>query len=58
MPWTATSFAKHNKQATVTQLQAAAQRANEVLDTTGDEGAAVRAGNALIKHMLGKKGKD
>jgi len=55
MPWTSSSFRKHNKKATVAQLEAAAEQANEVLKETGDEGAAVIAGNALIKKMRGKK---
>jgi hypothetical protein len=58
MPWDASSFSKHNKHATVHQLRKAAERANEVLEATGDEGAAVRAGNALIKRMKHGKGKD
>jgi len=57
-PWNSSSFAKHNKEATVHQLEEAAKRANAVLDATGDEGAAVRAGNALIKRMKHKKAKD
>jgi len=55
MPWTSSSFRKHNKKATVKQLEAAAKRANAVLSETGDEGAAVIAGNALIKKMRRKK---
>lgn len=55
MPWSSSSFRKHNKKATVKQLEAAARRANAVLNETGDEGAAVIAGNALIKKMRGKK---
>lgn len=58
MPWTERSFAKHNKQATVAQLRAAAERANAVLEATGDEGAAVRAGNRLIQRLRAGKGKD
>lgn len=53
-PWTGRSFQKHNKNATMAQLKAAAARANAVLAETGDEGAAVRAGNALIKKRKGK----
>lgn len=55
MPWTSASFRKHNKDATVAQLEAATKRANAVLSESGDEGAAVIAGNALIKKMRGKK---
>lgn len=55
MPWTSASFRKHNKDATVAQLAAAAKRANAVLRETGDEGLAVKLGNALIKKMRGKK---
>lgn len=55
MPWTSSSFKKHNKKASVKQLEGAAKRANEVLEQTGDEGAAVIAGNVLIKKMRKKK---
>ena len=51
MPWTARSFRKHNKKASMAQLKAGAARANAVLSATGDEAAAVRAGNAKIKKM-------
>lgn len=56
-PWSSSSFKKHNKKATVKQLEAAAKRANAVLKETGDEGLAVMLGNALIKKMKRKKGK-
>lgn len=55
MPWSSNTFRKFNKKATVAQLEAAAKRANDVLSETGDEGAAVIAGNALIKKMRKKK---
>jgi hypothetical protein len=51
MPWTAESFKKHNRAATQAQLRAGAKAANAKLDKSGDEGAAVRAGNAAIKAM-------
>lgn len=54
-PWDAHSFRKHNKDATVAQLAKAAEVANAVLDATGDDGAAVRAGNRQIMRM--KRGK-
>lgn len=54
-PWDAQSFAKHNRQATKAQLRAGAKAANAVLKNTGDEGRAVRAGNAAIAKMKGKR---
>lgn len=54
-PWSSSSFRRHNKKATLAQLEAAAKRANAVLRETGDEGAAVIAGNALIKKMRKRK---
>lgn len=50
-PWSATSFRKHNKKATPAQLRAGAKAANEALKRTGDDGKAVRAGNAVIRKM-------
>ena len=54
MPWTATSFAKHNRKASKHQLSIAAKAANATLKRTGDEGRAVRAGNAAIRRAKGK----
>ena len=51
MPWTASTFRKHNKRASPAQLKAAVARANAVLRKTGDEGKAVMLGNAAIKAM-------
>jgi hypothetical protein len=55
MPWTARAFRKFNKDATSKQLSAAAKAANSVLRETGDEGRAVRAGNAQINKMKRKR---
>jgi len=51
MPWTPEEFRRHNHEASPHQLEVGAERANAVLRETGDEGAAVRAGNAAIKAM-------
>jgi hypothetical protein len=56
-PWSATSFAKHNKHATMSQLEVAARVANEMLERGASEGHAVAAGNAAIQNMRKKKGK-
>jgi len=55
MPWTESSFKKHNQSATPAQSRAGAKAANATLKRTGDEGRAVRAGNAVIRKM--RKGK-
>ncbi len=47
-PWDAHSFKKHNKDATVKELEIGAAVANNVLGEGGSDGAAVRAGNAAI----------
>jgi hypothetical protein len=50
MPWDVKDFIdRHNKKATAAQGKVGAERANKVLAETGDEGKAVRAGNATIK---------
>ena len=54
-PWDAQSFAKHNRHASKSQLRAAAKEANRVLKKTGDDGAAVRAGNGVIRRMKGSR---
>jgi hypothetical protein len=51
MPWNGRTFRKHNKDATAKQLTVGAKAANAVLHETGDEGRAVRAGNAAIRKM-------
>jgi len=46
MPWTGKSFSKHNKKLSGKKLKVAAAAANAVLKKTGDEGKAIRIGNA------------
>ena len=60
MPWTPESFkTKHNHGLTDKQAEIAAAAANSVLKRTGDEGQAVRVGNAAggkyPKYGAGKK---
>jgi len=50
-PWDSQSFRKHNKKAGKKQLKVGAAEANRVLRKTGNEGLAVRKGNAAIKAM-------
>lgn len=52
MPWTPEEFKrKHNKKLTDKQAEVAAMVANEVLDKTGDEGRAIREGNAAADRI-------
>lgn len=55
MPWSPNSFrSKHNKGLSDAEARRAAKTANAVLKHTGDEGRAVRAGNAAAhKHRKG-----
>ena len=46
MPWDADSFKKHNHGLTDKQAEIAAAAANSVLKKSGDEGRAIRIGNA------------
>jgi uncharacterized protein YdaT len=50
MPWTPKTFAKkHNHGLTPAAAKRAARAANAVLKRTGDDGQAVRVGNAIAK---------
>jgi hypothetical protein len=50
MPWTSRDAKRHNKHAnTPAKKKQFAAVANDVLKRTGDEGRAVRAGNAAVK---------
>jgi uncharacterized protein YdaT len=52
MPWTPEEFKrKHNKKLTDQQAEVAAMVANEVLEKTGDEGRAIREGNAAADRI-------
>lgn len=56
MPWNGRTFRRFNKGATSKQLSVGAKAANAVLRETGDEGRAVRAGNAAIRKMKQHRG--
>jgi uncharacterized protein YdaT len=47
MPWTGSSFAKHNSKFGKAQNSKAAKIANHVLQSTGDEGEAIATANKL-----------
>ena len=47
MPWTSSSFAKHNSKFGKAQDSKAAKIANHVLQSTGDEGEAIATANKL-----------
>lgn len=58
MPWDAEDAARHTKKAkTPKSKRAFAHAANSVLERTGDEGRAVRAGNAAAAHSARKSKK-
>lgn len=50
MPWSGSSFRKHNKRLGKGAASQAAKVANAVLKKTGDEGQAIRIANAQAKH--------
>jgi uncharacterized protein YdaT len=52
MPWTGSSFAKHNSKFGKSQNAKAAKIANHVLQSTGDEGEAIATANKLAKRGL------
>lgn len=55
MPWGPEDATKKNKKATTPKSKRAfAHAANSVLEATGDEGRAVRAGNAAADRSLAK----
>jgi uncharacterized protein YdaT len=57
MPWTADSFkAKHNKKLRKVEAQKAADIANAILKSTGDEGKAIRIANSKVKKSNYGKG--
>jgi len=55
MPWGPAQFAKHNKKLKGRALRGAAAAATRVLEQTGDEGRAVRTGNAVGDKLARKK---
>lgn len=52
MPWTGSSFAKHNSKFGNAQNAKAAKIANHVLENTGDEGEAIATANKLAKRGI------
>lgn len=46
MPWTGSTFRRHNKRLSGASANKAAEIANAVLAKTGDEGKAIRIANA------------
>lgn len=55
MPWKPEDAKRHTSKATTPKRQRQfAKVANEVLDKTGDEGRAVRAGNAAVAKSVRK----
>lgn len=55
MPWDQSDAYGHTHKATTPKAKRAfAHAANSVLDSTGDEGRAVRAGNAAAAHSAEK----
>lgn len=58
MPWSEKDAERHTKKAkTPRSRRAFAHAANSVLERTGDEGRAVRAGNAAAAHSARKSKK-
>lgn len=55
MPWTTKDVSRHTKKArTATERRAFVHVANSVLKRTGNEGRAVRAGNAAVNKSVAK----
>lgn len=55
MPWTPQDADKHTGLAnTASRKKLWASTANEILDTTGDEGKAIRIANSAVKNDLDK----
>jgi uncharacterized protein YdaT len=49
MPWTSEDAGRHTKKADTPELQRLwSEIANQVLDSTGDEGRAIREANAVV----------
>lgn len=58
MPWSSKDATRHTKKATTPKSKRAfAHASNAVLERTGDEGRAVRAGNAAAAHSAHKSRK-
>lgn len=55
MPWDAESFKKHNKKLKGHSAEVGAKVATKVLKETGDEGKAIRIGNAAGEKAKKKK---
>jgi hypothetical protein len=60
MPWGPGDAARHTKKAAghPRAQRAFAHAANSVLESTGDEGRAVRAGNAAVNASLSKSARE
>lgn len=54
MPWTGSSFRKHNSSLSAVQSARATKQANAVLKKTGDEGLAIAVANKNAKKSLHK----
>jgi uncharacterized protein YdaT len=54
MPWTAQSFAKHNKGLSPSQKIKAAQIANDILEKGGSEARAIKIANSVVARRLTK----
>lgn len=57
MPWTGSTFKKHNKKLSAKQSTKAAKIATAVLKKAGDEGKAIRIANAAVKRVRKLKSK-
>jgi uncharacterized protein YdaT len=56
MPWSAKDAQRHTKKAKSAKKQRQWEHvANSMLERTGDEGAAVRAANSVVKKGVGKR---
>jgi uncharacterized protein YdaT len=55
MPWTSSSFKKHNKKLKGKKATKAAHIANAILKATGNEGLAIATANKMIKKKTKKK---
>ncbi len=54
MPWTADDAERHTHKATTWELKVLwAKIANDSLERTGDEGAAIREANAVVARQAG-----
>lgn len=55
MPWTGSSFKKHNKKLGDKAASKAADQANAILEKTGDEGMAIAVANKNAKKSRSDK---